>query len=144
MKKNIRDELIMDMSTLKWEAKYELGIESVDHQHHYFFDLIKRIADEFENLGDSDDKYLLLKELNAYARFHFISEENLMRKYGYPKIEEHIRLHHELIESLNVVENRVQMNPDSNTEDIVKFLVNWFMEHSMNEDKCFANFLQKK
>ncbi len=62
-----------------------------------FLDLINRLSEE---LGKSDNlayQSVLINELNAYAVFHFISEENMMFKAGYPGLDRHKRSHRGLI-----------------------------------------------
>ena len=87
----------------------------------------------------------LLKELNAYVKFHFISEENMMRFAGYDLLSEHQRHHYELIDQLNAKESglNVRYNADE-AHAVVDFLVHWFTAHTTGEDKQFAEFLHRQ
>ena len=57
----------------EWESGYELGIEDIDLQHHFFFNLINRLSNELLQAKDVQFRLDLINELNAYAKFHFIS-----------------------------------------------------------------------
>ena len=79
----------MNNEFIEWLTKYEIGIEDIDLQHHFFFNLINRLAGELTRSDDLNYQNALVSELNAYARFHFISEENMMFRVGYPESVNH-------------------------------------------------------
>ncbi len=136
----------MPANLIDWSNKYELGIEDIDLQHHYFLNLINKISDLLKDSNHKDYKIRLITELNAYARFHFISEENMMLASGYPEWAEHKRLHRHLLEDLSGKESQIGLHPssDSDLEDIVDFLANWFSTHTLEEDKKFAEFFHSQ
>lgn len=135
----------MKYDPIAWESKFELGVDDIDFQHHYFLDLVNRIAGELgegENHGYQD---ALLAELAAYARFHFISEENMMLRAGFPGQEEHRRRHLELIDQLSVKVNFFKLgHSEEKARELVEFLVQWFIGHTTNEDQRFADFLKRQ
>lgn len=127
-----------------WEACYELGIEDIDLQHHFFFNLINRLAKELLQANDAEYRGALINELNAYAKFHFISEENMMRKSAYPHFLHHQNLHVELIEQLST-RGSMLLLPDAHgaTESIITFLGEWFLQHTREVDRNFARYLRE-
>jgi len=128
-----------------WKSEYALGIEDIDFQHHYFLNLINRLSDELRMATDQKRRSALIAELNAYARFHFVSEENIMAKAGYPDLENHRQHHLDLISQLNSREAMLQLEKtDARAEDIVKFLVEWFLSHTTGEDRLFAEFFHRQ
>lgn len=129
----------------EWSVCYELGIEDIDLQHHFFFNLINRLAIELEQAKDVQYRIDLINELNAYAKFHFISEENMMRKSEYPDFMLHKSLHLELIEKLSTKENLLFFT-DGNAENeaVVNFLGEWFLAHTGGVDRKFAHYLQDR
>lgn len=134
----------MDVQTMQWESKYELGIEDIDFQHHCFFNLIKRLDEELGRADHLDYQASLVNELNAYARFHFISEENLMRRAGFPELDAHRRHHRELIEQLSYRQLRLTTKQSGEEcAEIVSFLKQWFFAHTGHEDRLFADFLAR-
>lgn len=132
----------MTSERIDWAKKFELGVQEIDLQHHFFVDLINRLVDE---LGSSDEAYQmrLIQELDAYAKFHFISEENLMFKERFSGLEEHNHKHFELIQNLNVKQMLFSTGTLS-AEEIIDFLRSWFVQHTMKEDMKFADYLDSR
>ncbi|MCB1918395.1 MAG: hemerythrin family protein [Candidatus Competibacteraceae bacterium] len=132
----------MKHQPIEWKHDYELGIEDVDFQHHCFLNLINRLFYELEKTKDANYRNALINELSAYAKFHFISEENMMYRAGYPGLEEHQRIHCELIEKISNKESYFWVEQSlHNTRVLMNFLLNWFFHHTLNEDRLFANYL---
>lgn len=132
----------MTRGRIVWGSAYEIGIEEIDLQHHYFVALINRLRDE---LGSDDPEYRarLIQELDAYAKFHFISEENLMYRVGYPGLEAHALQHFALIDALSV--KQVQFGQgETSVDEIIDFLGDWFVGHTRGEDRRIAEFIAGK
>jgi hemerythrin len=130
---------------INWEPGYELGIEDIDFQHHFFLNLINRLADELRMTTSQNRRSALIAELNAYARFHFISEENMMARAGYPDLEAHRKHHLDLISQLNSREALLQLEQsEQSAEQVIDFLVSWFVNHTTGEDRLFADFYHRQ
>ena len=134
----------MNSDLRTWQPGYNLGIEDIDLQHHFFFNLIHRIAKELRSSEDRLYRNALILELSAYARFHFLSEENMMHRSRFPGLEEHKLLHLELLDRLSTKGNMFLVtNAAKDSEAIVHFLVDWFLHHTTSIDKTFAAWKQK-
>lgn len=132
----------MNYEIIEWQPKYELGIEDIDYQHHFFLNLINRLARELQKTENIDYRAALISELSAYGRFHFISEENIMFQAGYPEFIEHKNLHFELIDQLSTKANLLALtNSNMSAMKILDFLIDWFLDHTATEDRLFANYL---
>lgn len=135
----------MTRKRFDWKTEYDLGIEDIDFQHHFFLNLINRLSNELRMTTQPSRRTALIAELNAYARFHFVSEENMMSKAGYPNLGEHRQHHLDLISTLNSKEAMLQLRKsDESAEDIVEFLQNWFINHTVGEDRLFADFYHQQ
>ncbi len=133
------------METVKWEKRYETGVEDIDLQHHYFLNLINHFIVAIKNKEDVKNLKALGDELNAYARFHFSSEERMMVKSDYPDYELHKKHHIDLIQKLGIEEYRlVNATHIDDASEVIDFLIQWFINHTTNEDKLFANYLLSK
>jgi len=128
---------------LEWNADYLTGIEEIDLQHQYFLKLINRIEAKLPSIVLNRTHNLLLKELVLYARFHFISEENIMAEAGFPELEQHRELHNEIADRLN---SEIQMLEMDMVEPmhIVMWLSDWFREHTLVEDQEYALYLKSR
>lgn len=135
----------MSHKPLQWISSYELGVNDIDLQHHFFVNLINRLIEELDKPDVTEYRAALISELNAYARFHFISEENMMARAGYPALDEHRAHHFALIEKLSAKETRLLIsNSSEEADNIIHFLVEWFLHHTSEEDHRFADFLGKQ
>ena len=133
------------MPSIDWKKEYDIGVNEIDLQHHYFAELINRLTLELTEQTDNDYRNSLIDELNAYARFHFISEENLMRKANYPGLVQHRTHHQQLMSELANMELELDMNTsDRNIQVIIDFLVQWFIHHTTIEDRLFAQYLKNQ
>ena len=132
----------MSKDLLNWNNKYEFGIEDIDLQHHYFLNLINRINRLLKDSEHKDFNLRLISELNAYARFHFISEENIMMASGYPLIAEHKKQHTQLLDKLSGKQALIGLHAEQGEDikEIVNFLSEWFSQHTLDEDIKFADF----
>jgi hemerythrin-like metal-binding protein len=103
----------MSFETLHWKQDYETGVREIDLQHRFFMDLINRMHEELQGSTDADYRAALFEELSNYARFHFVSEENLMFKFGYPDLDHHRMMHRRLIDELSWRAQKKPMTPSS-------------------------------
>lgn len=131
-----------DSVALTWQEEYETGIDEIDFQHQYFLKLIRRIKRLLQDTHDLKCQTALIAELNAYARFHFISEENLMTLYGYPDIDSHKNHHYNIIQELSIKQANLDVfQTQMDIEKLIQFLVTWFIDHTTGVDKEFSLFL---
>ena len=92
----------------------------------------------------SDGSEQLTETLNAmmeYAQVHFKSEEALMKKLDYPKMEFHKSQHIKFLETLtqfcmDIVERR-----SDPTKKVVDFLDGWIKGHIAEEDSQLQHFI---
>jgi len=124
---------------LGWRDTYSLGIEQVDLQHRYFLDLINRIDRRLRDRTGVVEREPLLAELEAYARFHFISEENLMAEYGFPGLTGHRVLHSDLLGHLNNEEKLYELGM-AGPDHLLDWLHDWFVTHTQGADREFAAY----
>jgi hemerythrin len=135
----------MAHTRMAWNGSYEIGMEDIDFQHHFFLNLINRLAGQLLVTQDLDYRNALISELNAYAKFHFLSEENMMRREHYPLLEEHRNHHRELVNQLSVKQNMLLLEDSEQAAgDVLDFLVAWFLSHTTHEDRLFADFVHAK
>ncbi len=121
-----------------WEEKYSVGNSEIDNQHKIMFRLSSSMP---ESLQDGSLKRIIM-DLYKYTMSHFKSEEALMKKTGYPLRDEHTKMHDDLVSGLNDIVAR----PFKNDEDLMefkKFVYEWVIEHILDQDKRFFDFVRK-
>ena len=127
---------------LVWDKKYKVGIIEIDYQHKYFVELINRLIRNYKLLQKKDLIKIHLTELVYYTRFHFCSEENIMKLLDYPELKTHMALHREIVDEWN----SYVYFAETSTENLIaciQFLSKWFFEHTMNEDKKIFDYRLK-
>jgi hemerythrin len=124
----------------EWESKYAIGNEKIDSEHRLFLSLIKDFHDA-ASIGDAKEKLIrIFKEINKYAEFHFLSEENIMIDCNYPEYKQHAEMHKTLLEEVHEKYNPF-ISGDISANDIFEFLFEWFVSHTTIEDKKLVGYI---
>ncbi|MBF0417149.1 MAG: hemerythrin family protein [Magnetococcales bacterium] len=121
------------MPRFDWQYGYQTNNKIVDLQHKYFLELMNRLYDELGTSTDPVYQERLLDELIAYARFHFISEENILLKYLPRRFDHQKGFHEVLLRELQSKVTSMKAGQITATE-IVYFVVEWFFTHTVTED----------
>ena len=122
------------MPEIIWKESYAVGVEEIDRQHQDFVKLIRRLQILQEKGNAKHLVVRLIRELGAYAEYHFISEENIMYLTRFPDLARQEAEHGKLLGSFREKvkgydEGRVTL------EAFIQFLISWFETHSTEEDK---------
>ena len=128
------------MGIVSWQKEYSVGNEQIDDEHKVFVKIIGRIHDAAIQKKSIEDIRRILRELETYAVFHFVSEENIMIDSAFPELEEHKKEHKKLLNTLEEKIKKVTSNEEE-PRTLVYFLVNWFIEHTTNRDLKLAKHL---
>lgn len=119
---------------------YLTGIRLVDEQHAQFAGLILRIHRDLTVDANSPDSIGLLNELVAYAAYHFQSEENLMRRAGYPGFDAHKDQHLAITRELKQHVEEVMAGRSSKAK-LTMFTWKWLVNHTNLADNEMAAYL---
>lgn len=88
---------------IPWDDSYAINIEGIDTQHKKLFELVNRLYDLDDSTSTKEDLRLILYEFNDYMKVHFSDEEAYMLKIAYPSLDEHKKLHEDIIETFTKV-----------------------------------------
>ena len=129
------------MTEMIWRSSFETGVERIDHEHQVLLSLIKSCHDAILPGCDLAGICRTVDEVAAYARFHFVREENLMVDLDFPDLERHRMLHAELLTQLD--QERADLDASSTRlSHFVFFLYDWFTSHTVQEDRKIARYLE--
>jgi hemerythrin len=128
------------MVDLQWKSWFEIGHERIDSEHRAFLNLIRDMNAQAEAGLDRDRLLRSLEEMQKYADFHFLSEENVMLDAGYPDLENHTLLHARLLKEVRNKATAVRLG-EASSQEVVTFLYDWFCNHTVNEDAKIAQHL---
>ncbi|MDR1802256.1 MAG: hemerythrin family protein [Treponema sp.] len=127
---------------IRWDGSMKLGIPILDEQH---VNLV-RIADNLQltNSKSSDHTHNRFigaaSEAIEYIKYHFATEEKLMRLLEYPNYNEHINEHKDCLWDLLYSSSQFKNEQNADFRQFVIFLNEWIVTHISDSDKDFANY----
>lgn len=133
------------MVIFSWEPKLELGSELLDRQHR---ELIKAINAFFISYKCRDDIQKVsecLDFLNHYTLYHFQAEEAFQVRYDYPLYRDHQAKHNYLGTQLKFHSTALEASrfAPEKMDDFHKYLQTWILEHILEDDLKFAEFVKE-
>ncbi len=132
------------MPFLNWKPEYSVNIERIDAQHKHLVSLLTRlhyaIAEESERIAVGK----ILSELVDYTKYHFSTEESLLRAYQYPNYENHKKQHNDLKKHVYQLQEDFILGSATVSYEMLTFLNNWVENHILGTDKQFSYFLNEK
>ncbi|GBE30005.1 bacteriohemerythrin [bacterium BMS3Bbin04] len=132
---------------LKWKSSYDIGVPIIDRQHKQLFALIDELQREM-TYGDARQMIPdVFARLANYTRYHFSTEELVMKKYGYSEIKEHKAKHQYFKQELANLVVRHQNGNMMVSVDTYKTLRDWIIKHvtsaEARADQHFAEYIKK-
>ena len=122
----------------EWKPEYSVQIPAIDTQHQRLFALA---AELHTAMAQGEGRIALQKGLNSlvdYTKTHFRDEEELMRKYGYPKFSDHKVEHEKLTAQVLEFQERFIRHEACLTIDLMMFLQTWLHRHIKGSDRKYA------
>lgn len=136
------------MPFLIWKPEYSVNIERIDAQHKHLVSLLKRlheaIAEDSKYRVKHDAVGDILGELIDYTKYHFSTEESLLRAYQYPHYENHRKQHNDLKEQVYQLQEDFILGSATVSYEMLTFLNEWVENHILGSDKQFSDFLNAK
>lgn len=126
----------MEENIIKWKAEFNTGIERIDFEHRIFLELVNSFKVALDRNRPDGELIRILTEIEKYAVFHFISEENCMDVINYPEFKKHQVLHFDLLEQFNLA--KYEKLGFSRFYDFIK---DWFINHTVCEDRKLKEFI---
>lgn len=129
------------MALFNWSAQYETGIFLVDTQHKKLVDAINTLHD---SMKDGKGKEVAEKTLNFlvdYTIQHFSSEEDLMKKKGYPDFTSHKITHDKFVAEVKEIKTKYLAGKILPMQ-VSSILSDWLKNHILGTDKKYVPFLK--
>lgn len=86
---------------LEWDESLSMCIPEIDVEHRRFIRLVNDLNDAIVDRMDSAEIRKRMQRIIDDAIAHFAHEEELFRKWGYPRAEEHAKKHAAITQALN-------------------------------------------
>ena len=122
------------------DPEYLTGIDEIDTQHKEIEEVAAAVIEAVEARDKWHIVHYIVVRLYELLRFHFTVEEAMMRITGFPEIEEHKRVHREMLATVERMKSAT-LDPNLGEDsDILKKQFS-FLSHIVDHDKRLAEFL---
>ena len=132
----------MDMIFTGWQPGYSVGNRTLDQQHQRLLALCQRaaICMTEDSQPGVEQFHAILNDLADYAKYHFRTEEALLRRCGYPRLEAHLQEHAAYEQSLTdfLVSAAVGKVAKDALSD---YLMSWWINHILDADLQYRGYL---
>ncbi len=126
------------MLFMPWNEQLEVGIAEIDEQHRWLVDTTNTLhavlstgAAQTEELGE------ILEQLMDYTMNHFIVEEEIFDRLGYPESDAHKAQHNVFCEKVMDLLTRHDMGETVGL-DALNLLKSWLTNHIIKVDKQYV------
>ena len=132
------------MDLISWRPEYQVGVQLIDTEHKYLFELINEFHAKHAHGTSLKQCLLVLNRLVAYAEEHFQHEEALMQNISYPRLEVQKEMHRELFTSIFDLNEKLSVDDAIVDAGTMRFLKYWLIEHIVKEDTAIGDFLRRE
>jgi hemerythrin len=130
-------------SKQSWKKQYVLDIPSIDKQHMYFFKLFDKVNIFERKELDYEEINSYISELEEYTRFHFQTEEALMREAEYANYDLHVQQHKLFIDRITEFKIDYGYKNLLLIEKIVTFMRKWLIVHISETDRQYVSTVKQ-
>ncbi len=131
------------MPLLEWNESHSVNIKEIDAQHQKLVGFMNLLYDAMRAGNSKEALGVILNELVAYAVYHFNTEEELMTKFGFPFMDEHVKEHNDFKLKASDLVTRFENSTAIISIEVMNFLRDWLNNHIMDTDKKYQVFLNE-
>ena len=132
------------MTFFPWTDELVVGFDQIDEQHRWLVDMTNKLHDELAKPNpDRAAVGEILEGLMDYTMNHFIVEEDLFQRHGYPETLAHKAEHDRFTSGIMELLDRFEEGADIN-DDALNLLKDWLTHHILTVDKGYAPFFKEK
>lgn len=129
------------MAIFAWNESYSVHVRKMDAQHQDLFEIINGLAEAMS--GGKGDAVIrdTVDQLAVYTRTHFLQEETLMRRTGYPGLAAHREQHRKLMEDVEQYKRALDEGRSASPVSLLNFVRQWLAHHIRESDKAYSDHL---
>jgi len=128
---------------IEWSDALSMQNPEIDAEHQEFASLVNDLNTAIIGRHSKDDVESILKRIVTHSIEHFTHEEKLFVQMQYPKTQEHMQLHSELIITLKKILTEIH-NSEFSKEWIEMGLAikNALVDHILSDDAQYIEYLR--
>ena len=125
---------------VKWDKSISVDNKELDEQHIRLFEFTNNLLQKYHEKSDYDVVLSALNSLVDFSIYHFKHEEYILKERGYPKIENHIKLHDSFRDKIVEFKTLLESGDEEVMDVIIIYLIDWIKNHTHVEDIDYKEF----
>jgi len=134
-------------SRIEWTDEFKLGLPVIDAEHRELLEVCNQFLDAVNNGQAVPELARILENMILLTRAHFVAEERMLDRHGYPGLVVHKAEHERLLIQAEALLARYR---DAAQEDEIRsltmetasFLQTWLLDHIRTNDRPYQPFLR--
>jgi len=128
---------------IPWTKDLSVGVKEIDEQHQEFVKILNSLYEVMLEDEPAPELASILKQLTAYATFHFATEEKYFDKFKYALSDEHKNEHKKLLDQIGVFNKRFETEGENVLSELLSFLEDWLVDHLSVQDHKYTECFNK-
>jgi len=131
---------------VEWDSQYSVGVPAIDRQHKKLMKLLNNTINHSNGNKVDERKYFnkMGRKAEKYLKKHFETEEKILAKTNYEKMEEHKAEHDRFYEEIRKSNEEIENNTrEVNLFYSTAFVKEWLLNHIKNFDKKAEAFIME-
>ncbi|HLO76055.1 MAG TPA: bacteriohemerythrin [Magnetospirillum sp.] len=134
-------------SRIEWSDEFKLGLPAIDAEHKELLEVCNQFLEAVEAGQSVQHLAAILDQMILRTRAHFLSEERMLDRHGYPGLVVHKAEHDRLILQAEALKARFVEACQSDelrhlTMETADFLQTWLLDHIRTNDRPYRPFLR--
>jgi hemerythrin-like metal-binding protein len=137
-------QIVRGMDKYTWKEEYNTGVNFIDEQHKYFFNIIASLKRSIDEGICRESASNIFFSLVHYAEHFLIQEEIYFKEANFPGIQEHKNLHAGFIQRIIQFQQDYEKDITHTCQSLLPYLDEWFDNHILKYDKEAIDYLKEK
>ncbi len=130
------------MNLVTWNSSFETGIQEIDNQHLKLVDILNHLYKTYIQKNEGNGVRDVLESLEDYAKYHFSTEEKLMRMHNFEKTERHILEHKNFTTQVTKFKENINFFDDNEMIKLINFMRDWLISHIQGSDREYIGCIK--
>jgi hemerythrin len=131
------------MAYMNWSDDLSVSISEIDGQHKNLVAQINTLHDAMRAGQGKDALEKILGELADYTQYHFGTEEEYMRKFGFSEYSAHKKQHDAFVAKVAEFQQAYASGQLGLSIEVMKFLRDWVAGHIKGSDTHYITCFQE-
>lgn len=120
------------------------GVAAMDDQHSILVDSLNTLREQLHRGNPSAQLTEQVARLAEFTDLHFGCEESLLRRHGYPELDEHRKAHQNLMDQIRLAVRRAEHGQDAELERTLIAIRGQYLDHVEGADREYSNWLHSR